>query len=80
MFSLIARRLSHLARTVYGDLAPSAPDDDDEREGASGGWHESSWVMARGVEVIELPPAAAASLFPDTQPAFYESEREPLAA
>jgi hypothetical protein len=29
----------------------------------SSGWHESSWALASGVEVIELPAAAAAAWF-----------------
>jgi hypothetical protein len=45
------------------------------------GWHASSWSLKHGAEVIELPPSATASLFPDTQPAFHgPSEETSLAA
>jgi hypothetical protein len=45
------------------------------------GWHASSWSLKQGADVIELPPSAAASLFPDTQPAFHgPSEETSLAA
>jgi hypothetical protein len=41
-----------------------ADDDDALADGAlPSGWHESSWVLASGVEVIELPPAAAERWF-----------------
>jgi hypothetical protein len=75
MLALITRRLSRL----LPHAAPPADDRDDE-ELREYGWHESSWIMARGVDVIELPPQAAAALFPDTQPAFYDACDEPLAA
>ena len=41
------------------------------------------WVMAQGLDVIELPATVAATLFPDTQPAAYYDPigtEEPLAA
>jgi hypothetical protein len=39
--------------------------DDDEPADADvpSGWHESSWALASGVEVTELPAAAAAAWF-----------------
>jgi hypothetical protein len=40
------------------------PDDDSPPEApAPSGWHESSWALATGVDVIELPPSAAAAWF-----------------
>jgi hypothetical protein len=45
------------------------------------GWHASSWSLKQGADVIELPAAATASLFQDTQPAFHgPSEETTLAA
>jgi hypothetical protein len=75
MLALITRRLSRLLPQA---ATPADERDDDELR--EHGWHESSWIMARGVDVIELPPQAAAALFPDTQPAFYDACDEPLAA
>jgi hypothetical protein len=68
MLALITRRLTRLL--PHATLPESVRDDEEPREH---GWHESSWIMARGVEVIELPPQVAAALFPDTQPAFYDA-------
>lgn len=76
MFSQIAHRLTRLTQLLPQAPAQSALTDDERQSG----WHESSWVMAQGVEVIELPPSAAAALFADTQPAFYEPDEAPLAA
>jgi hypothetical protein len=45
---------------------PALVDDDEEPPQdapAACGWHQSSWALAAGVEVIELPAAAAASWF-----------------
>jgi hypothetical protein len=75
MLALITRRLSRLLPHVA-----TLADERDEEEQREHGWHESSWIMARGVDVIELSPQAAAALFPDTQPAFYDACEEPLAA
>lgn len=81
MFMQIADRLSRLTR-----LLPQTFVDDvrvDDAEVRESGWHESSWVMAQGLDVIELSAAVAASLFPDTQPAAYYDpigNVEPLAA
>ena len=79
MFHLIADRLTRFARRL-----PPLPAEGDERghdELAPRGWHESSWLLAQGVEVIELPAPLAASWFPDTQPAFHDaSEESALAA
>lgn len=76
MFTQLVQSLSRL----LPHAAPSAARPD-EREPREHGWHESSWVLAHGVDVIELPPMVAASLFPDTQPAFHDpSEESPLAA
>jgi hypothetical protein len=64
--------LSHLVQQLSRLLpqgAPAAkapPPELPER-----GWHESSWSLAQGADVIELPPSVAASLFPDTVPAFH---------
>ena len=81
MFMQIADRLSRLTRLLPQSFADVRADNNTERR--ESGWHESSWVMAQGVDVIELPPAVAASLFPDTQPAAYYEPiggAEPLAA
>lgn len=64
MFTQITDRLSRLTRLLPQTLA-------DDAEPRESGWHESSWVMSRGLDVIELSPTAAATLFPDTQPAAY---------
>jgi hypothetical protein len=81
MFMQIADRLTRFAR-LLPQAFPDArgADDTDERQS---GWHESSWVMAQGLDVIELPTSVAATLFPDTQPAAYYDpigNEEPLAA
>jgi hypothetical protein len=68
MFTQIADRLSRLTRLLPHSFAEARGDEREQRES---GWHESSWVMAQGLDVIELPAAVAASLFPDTQPAAY---------
>ena len=52
----------------------AAPPAGVERSGS--GWHESSWVLAQGADVIELPPPVAATWFPDTQPAFHDASPE----
>lgn len=81
MFMQIADRLSRLTRLLPQSFADVRADDD--AEDRESGWHESSWVMAQGLDVIELPHSVAATLFPDTQPAAYydpTSDEEPLAA
>ena len=81
MFMQIADRL-----TRFACLLPHASLERDEHadeELPQSGWHESSWVMAQGLDVIELPTSMAATLFPDTQPAAYFDpigNEEPLAA
>lgn len=80
MFMQIADRLSRFARLLPQALPEPRAEDADERQS---GWHESSWVMSRGLDVIELPLSASAALFADTQPAAYydpTGEDEPLAA
>ncbi len=80
MFMQIADRLSRLTRLLPQAFADERDDVVEERQS---GWHESSWVMAQGLDVIELPATLAATLFPDTQPAAYYdriSDIEPLAA
>jgi hypothetical protein len=80
MFMQIADRLSRLTRLLPQPFADAPADESDARES---GWHESSWVMSQGLDVIELPMAVAATLFPDTQPAAYYDpigDMEPLAA
>ena len=80
MFMQIADRLSRFARLLPQAVPDARADDTGERQS---GWHESSWVMAQGLDVIELPAAVAATLFPDTQPAAYYDPigtEEPLAA
>ena len=80
MFMQIADRLSRLTRLLPQSFADTRADEQEQRES---GWHESSWVMAKGLDVIELPHTVAATLFPDTQPAAYYDpigDREPLAA
>ena len=81
MFMQIADRLSRLTRLLPQTLPEDARADDTEERHS--GWHESSWVMAQGLDVIELPATAGAALFPDTQPAAYYDpigDAEPLAA
>jgi hypothetical protein len=81
MFMQIADRLCRLTRLLPQSFADARADDAEERR--ESGWHESSWVMAQGLDVIELPAAVAATLFPDTQPATYYDpigDVEPLAA
>lgn len=80
MFMQIADRLSRLTRLLPQSLPDARPDDTGDRQS---GWHESSWVMAQGLDVIELPATAGAALFPDTQPAAYydpAGDAEPRAA
>jgi hypothetical protein len=79
MFSLIADRLTRFARRL--PQVPPESDDRNDDERAPSGWHESSFLLARGADVIELPAPLAASWFPDTQPAFHDaSEESALAA
>jgi hypothetical protein len=68
MFMQIADRLSRLTRLLPQALADERHGVDEARQS---GWHESSWVLAQGVDVIELPASVSAALFPDTQPAAY---------
>jgi hypothetical protein len=78
MFNLIADRLTRFAR-----LLPQAMPDFEERaegEVTQNGWHESSWTLAKGADVIELPASLAASWFPDTQPAFHDASAESVLA
>ena len=78
MFMQIADRLSRLTRLLPQAFADERHDVEEERQS---GWHESSWVMAQGLDVIELPAPVGATLFADTMAAFYESDEElPLAA
>jgi hypothetical protein len=68
MFTLITDHLSRLTR-----LLPQAAQEVryEAVEQRQSGWHESSWVLAQGVEVIELPASVSVALFPDTVPAAY---------
>jgi hypothetical protein len=71
MFTHLVQQLSRL----LPQGAPNArrvPD----IELAEPGWHASSWSLKRGADVIELPSWAAASLFPDTQPAFHDPSED----
>jgi hypothetical protein len=68
MFTLIADHLTRLTRLLPQVLPDVRAEPDDVRQS---GWHESSWVLAQGVDVIELPASVSAALFPDTQPAAY---------
>jgi hypothetical protein len=81
MFTLIADRLTRLTRLLpHAVPEVRSTDVDDLRQS---GWHESSWVLAQGVDVIELPAAVSVALFPDTQPAAYydnTGDAQPLAA
>jgi hypothetical protein len=66
MFSNLVQQLTRL----WPHGAPSAravPDIELDEPG----WHASGRSWARGADAIQLPPSAAASLFPDTQPAFH---------
>ena len=76
---------THLVQQLARLLPPAAPRTTATRPtdeaGSAHGWHESSWVLAHGADVIELPAPLAASWFPDTQPSFHgPSEDTPLAA
>jgi hypothetical protein len=80
MFTLITDRLTRLTR-LLPQVQPDVRVGPDELR--QSGWHESSWVLAQGVDVIELPASVSAVLFPDTQPAAYydnTGDKEPLAA
>jgi hypothetical protein len=80
MFTLITDHLSRLSR-LLPQTPPEVHAEADELR--QSGWHESSWVLAKGVDVIELPAAVSAALFPDTVPAAYydnTGDAEPLAA
>ena len=80
MFTLIADRLTRLTRLLPQVLPEVRAGVDEVRQS---GWHESSWVLAQGVDVIELPASVSAALFPDTQPAAYydnSGDAQPLAA
>ena len=81
MFMQIADRLSRLTRLLPQTFADVRADEEEQQR--ESGWHESSWVMAQGLDVIELPTSMVATLFPDTQPAAYFDpigNEEPLAA
>ncbi len=63
--ALFARR-----RQLHGGApldAESATDDEEASADVSvlSGWHESSWALARGVEVMELPATASSRWFAD---------------
>jgi hypothetical protein len=70
-----ARLLPH-SRTA----APVHVDDEQGSEDSRAGWHASSWELTRGLQVIEVSASQRdlAALFPDTQPAFHDSDLEPL--
>lgn len=72
MFSHLVQQLTRLL--PHG--APSARTAPDIELGEPG-WHAPGWSAKRaGADLIELPPSAAASLFPDTQPAFHDPSEE----
>jgi hypothetical protein len=76
MFMHLVQSLSRWLPHGVPSAAEAAPYEPREH-----GWHESSWALTHGADVIELPPSVAASWFPDTQPAFHgPSEESPLAA
>jgi hypothetical protein len=50
-------------RPVPAPAPVDADDDAPDEAGVPGGWHESSWALASGVEVIELPASEAAAWF-----------------
>ncbi len=77
MFTQLVQHFSRFLPPA-ASRASTAPPADDERSGS--GWHESSWVLAHGADVIELPVPVAASWFPDTQPAFHDASAETLRA
>jgi hypothetical protein len=78
MFNLIAHRLTRFARRL--PTAQAQVDARGDSELTQHGWHESSWTLAQGADVIELPAPLAASWFPDTQPAFHDASEESLLA
>jgi hypothetical protein len=73
MFTQLVQQLARFLPPVAA-RASAAPSADNERSGR--GWHESSWVLAQGADVIELPAPVAATWFPDTQPAFHDASPE----
>jgi hypothetical protein len=77
MFTQLVQQLSRFLPPA-APRASTMPPAGDERSGS--GWHESSWVLAHGADVIELPAPVAASWFPDTQPAFHDTSEEALRA
>jgi hypothetical protein len=77
---LVTNMFTQLVQQLTRFLPPgaaralAAPQADDERSGS--GWHESSWMLAHGADVIELPAPVAATWFPDTQPACHDASPE----
>jgi hypothetical protein len=65
---LVQQLTRFLPQAAHKPVTPAALEAREER-----GWHESSWSLAQGVDVIELPAPAAASWFPDTQPSFHDA-------
>ena len=76
---MLTQLVQQLTRFLpHGVPAPVKPVASEARE--ERGWHESSWTLAQGADVIELPAPAAASWFPDTQPSFHDASEELLRA
>lgn len=75
MLASLARRLSLLARPAAAGQGTSAEAFSSPGEPLYGTRHASGWASPKS-PVIELPGAAAADLFPDTQPAYRWPERD----
>jgi hypothetical protein len=58
MWSALFDRRPPMPTNALLDADEDAPDDD-----VPSGWHESSWALACGVEVTELPASDAARWF-----------------
>ena len=73
---MLTQLVQQLTRFLPHGAPPARPAATEAREAR--GWHESSWSLAQGADVIELPAPAAASWFPDTQPSFHDASEELL--
>jgi hypothetical protein len=72
--SMLSMLVDRISRWLPHAAAPQpTPSLEPMREA---GWHASSWALAQGADVIELPAALAAAIFPDTQPSFRDTVDE----
>jgi hypothetical protein len=79
MFTQIVQSFARLLPHTRA-AAPVHFEDEPGGEDSRAGWHASSWELTRGLQVIESSASQRdlAALFPDTQPAFHDSDLEPL--